>query len=86
MAARFTGSEGLRLLRDAMCRQPLVEGKEDVADKLARVSAVRPFDLGEVIIQQDGTDTGIFFHPVWVGDNQPEWAGRYSQVRGHSRR
>jgi predicted nucleotide-binding protein len=44
-----------------MCRQTLVQGKEDIADLLATLAVIQPYDPGDVIIQQDGTDTDIFF-------------------------
>ena len=61
LATRFEGVEGARLLRDALCRQALVEGREDIAAQFANVAAVEHYEPGELLIQQGGTDTGILF-------------------------
>jgi len=61
LAARFTGLEGARLLRDVLLKQPLVEGKADIADQLASVAAIRSYEPNDVLILQDGTDTDIYF-------------------------
>jgi predicted nucleotide-binding protein len=61
MAARFEGCEGERLLCEVIRRQPLFEGHSDVADQLARLASIEPYEPGAMIIEQDGTDTDIFF-------------------------
>ena len=61
MAARFEGQAGLRHLRHVFFRQPLVDGKDDIADELASVAVIVPYEPDELIIVQDGTDTDIFF-------------------------
>jgi CRP-like cAMP-binding protein len=60
MAARFEGPEGVRHLRDILLRQPLVEGKDDVAEEFAAVAVIQSYETNAVIIVQDGTDTDIF--------------------------
>lgn len=61
LAARFEGPDGARQLRDLLLRQPLVEGKNNIAHELASVTVVTPYEPNDTIITQDGTDTDIFF-------------------------
>jgi CRP/FNR family transcriptional regulator, cyclic AMP receptor protein len=61
MAARFLGPNGARPLRSILLRQPLFEGKKQVVDRIARFSIVEPYASGELILEQGGTDTDIFF-------------------------
>jgi predicted nucleotide-binding protein len=61
IAARFEGPEGARLLRDIIQRQPLTGGKPDIVEQLAYVAKIEPYETSEIIIQQDETDTDIYF-------------------------
>jgi CRP/FNR family cyclic AMP-dependent transcriptional regulator len=60
MAARFEGPEGARHLRDVLLRQPLVEGKDDVAEEFAAVAVIQSYETNAIVIVQDGIDTDIF--------------------------
>jgi CRP/FNR family transcriptional regulator, cyclic AMP receptor protein len=61
LRARFRGPDGARRLRDLLKRQALTESKVDVVEQLALASTVEAYDSDETIIEQDGTDTDIFF-------------------------
>jgi CRP/FNR family transcriptional regulator, cyclic AMP receptor protein len=61
LAARFDGPDGLRRIRELLLRQPLVEGREEIAEEIAAVLAVQAYERDEIIIVQDATDTDIFF-------------------------
>ena len=50
MAARFSGANGLPAISEMIRRLPFVEGNSDVADQLAAVALVAPYELGEVLM------------------------------------
>jgi CRP/FNR family transcriptional regulator, cyclic AMP receptor protein len=61
MAARFSGANGLPAISEMIRSLPFVEGNSDVADQLAAVALVEPYELGEVLIIQGAADTDILF-------------------------
>ena len=79
IAARFGGAEGARLLHDLLLRQPLVEGKDDIAHELSLVSQISPFETNETVIVQGAADTDIFL--ILVGSVVVSPNGREDTIR-----
>jgi CRP/FNR family transcriptional regulator, cyclic AMP receptor protein len=79
IATRFSSTEGSRLLRDLLLRQPLVEGKDDIAHELALVSMICPFETNDAIIVQGAADTDIFL--ILVGSVIVSPNGREDTIR-----
>jgi CRP/FNR family transcriptional regulator, cyclic AMP receptor protein len=79
IAARFSGAEGARLLHDLLLRQPLVEGKDDIAHELSLVSQISPFETNETVIAQGAADTEIFL--ILVGSVVVSPNGREDTIR-----
>jgi predicted nucleotide-binding protein len=61
MVARFSGINGLPAISEMIRRLPFVEGNLDVADQIAAVAVVAPYEVGEVLITQGAADTDIIF-------------------------
>jgi len=61
LADRFSGTDAKRLICEALLRQRLVEGKREVAQRLAAVARIEGYEVGEAIITQGDTDTDILF-------------------------
>jgi CRP/FNR family transcriptional regulator, cyclic AMP receptor protein len=57
LAQRFSDRNQLR---DALRHQTISEGNAAVGDRLAAVAVVEPYEPGQVLIHQGGTDTDIF--------------------------
>jgi CRP/FNR family cyclic AMP-dependent transcriptional regulator len=60
-AGRFEGADGMRRLHDLYFRQPLTEGNAEVVEQLVRFSTIEAYDVGQMIIEQDASDTDILF-------------------------
>lgn len=61
MINRFEGTEGKRLLVEALKDSQLVEHNEDLANKLAEIGQLVSFNSGDVLMTQGGADNDIFF-------------------------
>jgi predicted nucleotide-binding protein len=61
VAARFSGINGLAAISEIIRGLPFVEGNSDVADRLAAVAVVAPYEPDEVLITQGAADTDILF-------------------------
>ena len=61
MIKRFEGTEGRRLLIDALKESQLVEHNEELAKKLAEAGQLVSFKSGDVLMTQDGADNDIYF-------------------------
>lgn len=59
MIERYQGSDGRRLLVEALRAQPFVEGQADVAAELAEVAFLEEVPAGHHIMEQDGEDNDI---------------------------
>ncbi len=58
---KYLGEEGKRLRLDALLAQKLVGGKEDLAGELEAVTEFMPTSAGQILIEQEGDDTDIYF-------------------------
>jgi CRP/FNR family transcriptional regulator, cyclic AMP receptor protein len=63
---RFTGTENLRTLEEALRDQFLVHGNAEIASEIAAVAVLKQHSAGTSIISQDGADNDIYF--ILVGD------------------
>ena len=70
MFERFTGPDGQRVLRDALLRQPAIQGDKGLAEQLASIVTVEEVKSGSLLIQQDDTDNDMYF--ILVGNSQSE--------------
>jgi CRP/FNR family cyclic AMP-dependent transcriptional regulator len=61
MINRFEGTEGKRLLVEALKASQLVEHNEMLANKLIEVGQLVSFKTGDVVMTQGGTDNDIYF-------------------------
>lgn len=61
MINRFEGTEGKRLLIEALQGSYLVEHNEELAKKLAEVGQLVSYSSGEVLMTQGGEDNDIYF-------------------------
>ena len=61
MKERFEGAQGRRRLVDALLIQKCVRGQPEMANDLATAVAIREMKVGEILIQQDGEDTHMYF-------------------------
>src|SRR3989442_3069524 len=61
MIERFSGSDGRRLVVEALSQQGIVQGDHDLATQLAGVVEIVPCKLGSPLIAQDGTDNDLYF-------------------------
>lgn len=59
MLTRFQGSNGGRLLNEALLRQCIVNGNVEIAARLATVAEVLGYKTGEVLIDQEGADNHL---------------------------
>ena len=57
LAQRFAAQNHLR---EALRRQTITEGNEEVVGRLATVAVVEPYESGQTLIHQGRTDTDIF--------------------------
>jgi CRP/FNR family transcriptional regulator, cyclic AMP receptor protein len=79
LAARFTGSGGSHAICEMICKVPFVEGNSEVANQLAAVATIVPYEAGEVLITQGAADTGIYF--ILSGSVSVARSGRGDIVR-----
>jgi CRP/FNR family transcriptional regulator, cyclic AMP receptor protein len=77
LANRFRQIESLR---EAIRRQPITDGSADIADLFARVAVTEPYETGEILISQDGTDSDFFF--ILSGSVVVSPNGRDDTIRG----
>jgi len=61
MIERFAGQDRHAALIEALRGQMIVQGNADVAERLSAAATLAEFQLGELIISQDGGDTDIYF-------------------------
>lgn len=61
MINRFEGTEGKRLLGEALKDSQLVEHNEELATKLAETGQLVSFNSGDILMTQGGDDNDIFF-------------------------
>lgn len=57
MLERF---EDKRVLRAALCRQPLIGGNCDVADRIIEASTVVAVEAGDTLMEQGGSDNDLY--------------------------
>jgi CRP/FNR family transcriptional regulator, cyclic AMP receptor protein len=58
---RFSGADGVRRLVMALCTQPIIQGDEVLAKKIASLVELLEFDTQYQIIRQDDYDNDIYF-------------------------
>jgi CRP/FNR family transcriptional regulator, cyclic AMP receptor protein len=80
MIDRFEGESGNRRLTDLLSRQMVLAGSGPIAETLAGLVAVRAVPDRGLLIQQDGTDTELYF--VLSGRVSIQVNGREVAVRG----
>jgi predicted nucleotide-binding protein len=61
MVDRFTGTEGRRILLEALKEQKLVAGNTELADLIASGGELISVKVGDAIIQQGGGDNDVYF-------------------------
>lgn len=60
MLNRFEGELGKPNLLDALRRQKLADGNEEIAGQLLNLSTLKAFKSGEVLIEQNNTEDSVF--------------------------
>lgn len=80
MLNRFAGENGRRLRIDAFKAQKLVEGNQELAEKLADIAELVTVPVGTTIINQDDHTNDIFF--IFVGSFSVIVNGREIAIRG----
>jgi CRP/FNR family cyclic AMP-dependent transcriptional regulator len=60
MLKRFEGETGRRLRVEALVNQKIVAGNRELAEVLADRAALRVVSIGEILIEQGGTDNDVF--------------------------
>ena len=61
MIERFNGVEGARRLVVELCSQTSVFGGEQLAEAIAKVAELSELTEGDVLIEQGGEDSDVFF-------------------------
>jgi predicted nucleotide-binding protein len=60
MIERFTGSDGRRVLIDALLSQTLVRGAQDIALDLANAAELVGYEAGNLLIEQSAADNDLY--------------------------
>jgi len=76
---RFLGNDGLRRIAAAFLVHPLVNGDQELANKLSQVSKIETVPADVPVVTQGGADTEIFF--ILLGSVQIEVNGQIGPVR-----
>lgn len=79
MKRRFEGTDGQRRLIAALQSCHLVEHNEALANRLAEVGQVVPFDAGDVVMTQGADDNDVFF--ILFGQAEVAVNGRHVAIR-----
>jgi CRP/FNR family transcriptional regulator, cyclic AMP receptor protein len=58
---RFSGSDGRRRLISSLCRQPIIQGDEELAKEIASLVEILEFNAQYQIISQDDDDNDMYF-------------------------
>lgn len=80
MLHRFEGDAGRRLRVESLATQKMVGGNRTLAEQLADIVRLRSLAVGEVLIEQNGTDNDVFM--VLAGAVQIVVNGRTVGRRG----
>jgi CRP/FNR family cyclic AMP-dependent transcriptional regulator len=77
---RFSGADGQRHLRNALAKQPLMQGLPEAVEKILAVAELQSFAEGEVLMSQNATDNHIVF--ILSGRVSIQINGRLINFRG----
>jgi predicted nucleotide-binding protein len=61
LLARFSGSEGQRLLLELLKSQTMVAGNATIAEKLRGFITLRELSAGDLLVRQGATDNDLYF-------------------------
>jgi predicted nucleotide-binding protein len=60
MIERFAGEQGRRALVEALMKNRVVQGNRDIADAVADLGTLRPFQRDELLIEEGASDNSVF--------------------------